>query len=139
MSNQRFIKLDAAGAPLAADATEWVAVEDTKTGLIWSVAETKAMTYKKALAYPKTVELCGFTDWRLPECDELLTLVDRSRISPAIAIEFFPNCKNDWYWSATPYAGSPGDYAWLVYFSYGLSYYRNQSSKGLVRVCRPRQ
>ena len=135
----RFIKLDSAGAELAADATTAVAVKDAKTGLIWSLEETKRMTWKKAMVYPSSLTLCGFGDWRLPTCDELLTLVDRTRVSPAIDVAFFPACKSDWYWSSTPYAGLPGDYAWYVYFSSGGAFWNVQDADGCVRAVRASQ
>ena len=135
----RFIKLDSAGSPQAADATAWDAVEDTTTGLIWTVAESKPMTWKKALAYPKSLDHLGFTDWRLPTRMELLSLVDLTKYSPAIDTTYFPKCQSDWYWSSDPLASSPGDVAWGVDFSYGSSNCDLQDSKGLVRAVRSRQ
>ena len=115
------------------------AVADSKTGLIWSLEETTRMTWKKAQAHCASLTLLGFTDWRLPTCDELLTLVDRTRVSPAIDVEFFPDCKSDWYWSSTSYAGSPGDCAWLVAFYSGFAYWGSQVSDFRVRAVRSSQ
>jgi hypothetical protein len=117
----RFIKLNAIGDNQPDDAPIWDAVVDTTTGLIWQTAESKAMTWKKALAFPKTLTVCGFTDWRLPTRMELLSLVDLTKYSPAIDTSYFQNCQSDWYWSSDPLASSPGGYAWYVYFSYGVS------------------
>ncbi|MCG8275371.1 DUF1566 domain-containing protein [Stenotrophomonas sp. NLF4-10] len=70
----------------------------------------------------------GFTDWRLPEVEELFLLADRSRCSPAIDVAFFPACKSDWYWTATDDASEEKDedtghsaYAWFVDFGGGPS------------------
>ncbi len=115
----RFTKIGADGAKLADDAKEWVAVLDNTTAFIWTVKETKGLTWKKAAAAVKKLDTAGFTDWRLPIVEELFLLADRTKYSPAIDTAFFPDCKSDWYWSSTPYASSPSDYAWVVYFDDG--------------------
>jgi Protein of unknown function (DUF1566) len=135
----RFIKLGADGAELPADATAAVAIKDTKSGLTWSLEETKRMTWDEAQAHCASLTLLGVTDWRLPTCDELLTLVDRSRVSPAIDVAYFPGCKNSWYWSATPYASSPGDSAWVVDFSGGGAGWGVQDDGYYVRAVRASQ
>jgi hypothetical protein len=138
MSN-RFIKLDARGQPLADDATEWVAVLDAQTNLIWDAGETKALVWKKAMEHPKSLTIAGFTDWRLPTVEELFCLADRTKVKPAIDTAFFPKCMGSWYWSSTVDASSPGGYAWGVYFLYGLSDCGSQYYEGLVRAVRSRQ
>lgn len=100
-------------------------VLDNSTGLMWDAAGSeKRMTHKEAEAYVKTLKLGGFTDWRLPTVQELLTLVDYSRTNPAIDTSAF-SCKSECYWTGTPYAGV-ADSAWYVYFGGGGSnwYYR---------------
>lgn len=135
----RFTKISAVGLLLAADATDFVAVEDTKTGLIWDAGESERMNFKAALEHPKTLTVAGFTDWRLPTAEELFSLADRTKFDPAIDTAFFPKCTGSWYWSSTVDASSPGDYAWVVFFSNGNSGYGSQSSRGLVRAVRSRQ
>ncbi|MEX2964771.1 DUF1566 domain-containing protein [Microbulbifer sp. TYP-18] len=56
--------------------------------------------------------------WRLPSVDELATLVDRSRHDPAIDTEKFPDTKNHWYWTSTPFARTDAA-VWAVHFRYG--------------------
>jgi hypothetical protein len=58
--------------------------------------------------------------WRLPAVQELLTLVDYTRHSPAIDIDRFPGTKSGAYWTSTPCAWAPGA-AWFVYFHDGNS------------------
>jgi hypothetical protein len=120
MSGQ-FTKIGADGAKLADDATEWIAVLDNTTSLIWTVEETKRLTWKKAQAAVAKLDTAGLNDWRLPTVEELFLLADRTKYSPAIDTAFFPGCKSDWYWTSTPVASSPGVFAWAVGFDSGNS------------------
>jgi Protein of unknown function (DUF1566) len=135
----RFTKVGAEGEKLADDAKEWVAVLDNTTSILWTVEEPKAMTWKKAGAFVKKLDTAGFDDWRLPTVEELFLLADRTRVSPAIDTTFFPDCKSDWYWTSTPYASSPGDYAWLVYFGSGHAHCNGHVFVSCVRAVRASQ
>jgi len=132
----RFIKISSTGEQLPHEAAEWVAVLDTETDLMWPRTElSKRTTFAKAPKLAAELDLAGFTDWRMPTRKELLTLVDDSRFDPAIDTDFFQT-KGGWCWTSTPFASSPSDYAWLVYFYYGGSYYHLQDGEGLVRPVR---
>lgn len=61
---------------------------------------------------------CGYHDWRVPEIDELMTLVDYRQTEPAINGTFFPDMDTRAFWSATTVAGNPA-YAWQAEFIYG--------------------
>ena len=134
--NNPFTKIGADGSVLPADAAEWEAVLDNRTGLMWSLETTKVANYSKCEAAVKKIKAAGFEDWRLPTVDELFGLADRTRVSPAIDTDFFPDTECDWFWSSTPYAESPGDCAWGVYFSYGGALWDGHSSGGFVRAVR---
>jgi hypothetical protein len=86
-------------------------------------------------AVAMTRAFAGYSDWRLPTENELLTIADYSRYSPAINTEVFPNTPNDWFWSASVYADYP-DYAWLVYFGNGSDSYYDKFSYYAVRLVR---
>lgn len=135
----RFTKIGADGAKLDDAAKEWVAALDNTTGLLWSVEETKRLTWKKASAAVAKMDAAGFTDWRLPTVEELFLLADRTKHSPAIDTAYFPDCKSDWYWTSTPAASSPSDCAWLVLFYYGFAYWGNRSLDYCVRAVRASQ
>ncbi len=45
----------------------------------------------------------GWTDWRMPTCDELETIQNRYRFNPAINTDFFSNTRSWYYWSSTTY------------------------------------
>lgn len=135
----RFTKIDADGAKLADDATEWVAVLDNTTALIWTVKETKPLTWKKAQTAVAKFDVAGFTDWRLPTVEELFLLADRTKYSPAIDTAFFPDCKSEWYWTSTLAASSPGVFAWSVNFGGGYADWYSQDDNYLVRAVRASQ
>lgn len=135
----RFTKIGADGAKLADDATEWVAVLDNTTALIWTVKETKRLTWKKAAAAVVKLDTAGFEDWRLPTVEELFMLADRTKHAPAIDTAFFPDCKSEWYWTSTPAAYSPGGYAWYVGFDGGYANWYFQDDGSYVRAVRPSQ
>ena len=65
--------------------------------------------------------MCSYNDWRMPSADELMSIVDYGRTSPAIDIEWFPNTGATSFWSASAYAAySPrvgySGFAWYVNF-----------------------
>lgn len=79
--------------------------------------------------------LCGAHDWRMPAREELRSIVDYSRISPAIDTGYFPHTLSNWYWSASPYAGHLG-HAWYVPFALGNDYFNGKLNYGRVRLVR---
>jgi hypothetical protein len=136
----RFTKVSADGADLPADATEWVAVFDSSLNVLWARhAAPERMNYADAKAYCENLELAGLKGWKLPDVEPLFLLADRSRHSPAIDTDYFPECDGGWYWSATLDAESPADCAWGVHFGYGLANCYDQDGRYWVRACRPRQ
>ncbi len=124
-------------------------VSHTPTRLIWqrcamgqtwtgSTCSDTASTYTWDAAKLLTSNFAGQNDWRLPTEEELLSLVDYSKWSPAIDTTFFPNTPASFFWSASANAGI-FHLAWNVNFSYGdaYSYYKNDSYQ--VRLVRAGQ
>jgi hypothetical protein len=59
---------------------DWV---DPTTGLMWAGKDNgKAVTWRRAESYCRSLQLAGFRDWRLATLDELATLVDPSASAP---------------------------------------------------------
>lgn len=111
-------------------------VHDARTGLIWSRATLSGgrRNWKDAQKAAAACTLGGFSDWRLPTVQELLSIVDYERPEPAIDPVF--ECAHTWYWTSTPLASSPSDYAWVVNFSFGNSYWGGRGNEGFVRAVR---
>ena len=93
-------------------------VSDTDTGLMWKQDHEEG-TYPFDEACGLKSDCAGFDDWRLPTIDELNSLVDRSRVNPAIDVTAFPSTPYIWFWSSSPYAGSEFT-AWRVSFYGGV-------------------
>ena len=135
-------------APTAASASHFTdngdgTVTDPRTGLMWTkeMLPGGRMTYDEAVKACKALRLAGHKDWRLSTVEELFALADRSRYSPAIDTDAFPDTQSDWYWSSTPTAWDPSC-AWVVGFGGGSagSYHRpNDAFVRAVRSARPSQ
>jgi len=114
-------------------------VSDSATGLQWqddAIVASTTRTWTDAIGYcENTLVLGGYTDWRLPNKKELLSIVDRSRYAPAIDNTIFVNTASSYYWSSTTDASYTSN-AWGVYFSYGDSLNRYKTLNGYVRCVR---
>jgi hypothetical protein len=111
-------------------------VIDTATGLMWQkcpygqtwdeaqdacTGSATNLNWQQALKAAENLKLAGYDDWRLPNINELQTLVDETVYSPALDTNFFPN-KSSGYWSSTTRdCGTQG--AWRVDFAYGGLHY----------------
>lgn len=73
--------------------------------------------------------------WRMPTDKEAEALVDRSRYSPAINTDLFPDTASDAYWTGTLCARDEAS-RWVVDFCDGdvTAYYAY--SRACVRACR---
>lgn len=101
-------------------------VTDTVTCLQWQKSPMTAsggydnpMTWQAALSASENLNLAGHSDWRLPNLNELHSLVDYSRANPAIDPVFNGVDNVEAYWSST--TGIPGNTsaAWQIYFTFG--------------------
>ncbi len=108
-------------------------VTDSWTSLIWQQATAPyLLTWDNAIVYCNNLTLAGHSDWRLPDRDELSSLVDRN-YDPKIHPDYFPDTRSDWYWSSTTLATN---YAWVVNFSSGLDSTDLKTRSRFVRAVR---
>ena len=129
-------------------------VKDNVTGLIWegktaSGARAGSNTYTNegggaaddASGYVVAVNassLCGFSDWRLPTRQELLTLADYgSSSAPKLNIASFPNTASAGHWSSDVLING-GPRTWQVSFAAasGHSYVAFRTTPSAVRLVR---
>ena len=114
-------------------------VTDNATSLMWQ-KDTAPGTYtwEEALSYCENLKLAGYNDWRLPNRNELQSIVDYSQHDPSIDTIFFPNTISSLYWSSTTYAYGPS-YAWGISFGHGGMYGLTKSYNLYVRAVRSGQ
>jgi len=97
------------------------AVRDNLTGLTWqSVANLagEPVLWEKALDAVRKLNTREDRTWRLPNINELESLVDLSRHDPALPEEHpFSECQ-EVYWSSTTSMFEP-DWAWALYLNKG--------------------
>ena len=147
MAGFDFTKISAAGEKLPATATAWSCVLDNQTGLMWEMKtndgglQDATKTYQwyntdtstnggtvgyanggnNTQAFTQAINskaLCGYTDWRLPEKQELHSIVNYGKVGPAIDSAYFPNTVSSYYWSSSPVARNI-NHAWMVDFYAG--------------------
>lgn len=112
-------------------------VYDPTTKLMWqdnSEVKNNAKNWQDAMSYCDNLTLGGYSDWRLPDIKELLSITDVTRYDPVIK-SGFKNVRTDGYWSGSIYAKDSDD-AWYVHFDRG---YEEPYTKGynfLVRCVR---
>ena len=97
-------------------------VTDNLTGLMWtknaSLPNGKR-TWHQALDYVASMNsgsgLFGYHDWRLPNVNELESLVhaDQSNSATWLNTQGFTNVQSDYYWSSSSSASNTGN-AWAV-------------------------
>ena len=120
-----------------ADSSRWVelnfdgpyegAIRDQNTGLVWTFFPAKNVhgTFQfwtdqaGAETYCNTMVHAGFSDWRLPSKDELLTLVDTRYQSPASG---FPCITSTTHWSSDIYE-EDNQLGWYVTYGTGVAAY----------------
>lgn len=111
-------------------------VTDTDTGLMWQQLEGGHMTWEDALDYCETLELAGFSDWRLPNVNELQSIVDYQQEDPSTNSTVLPEVESQPYWSSTTLS-SNNECAWVVSFYGGdISYEEKIHSSPYVRAVR---
>jgi hypothetical protein len=144
-----FTKLDNAGNPLPASATSWACVKDNNTNLIWENKTTdgglrdwnKSYSWyssdsttnggnagfninpNNTQAYATAVNatnLCGASDWRLPDHGELQSIVHYGQSGTSIDAAYFSNTVPSFFWSSSVMVSNP-DNAWVIFFSSGFN------------------
>lgn len=83
-------------------------VIDLATGLMWAAKGNKAGCYSlqqhncsNVLVYAGNLDFAGFTDWRVPNINELVSIVSYVLSNPAISEPPFSNTVSSYYHSST--------------------------------------
>lgn len=121
------------------------------TGLVWmrcSLGQTwdgktcqgdaSLLSWQEALNAAASFSYEGRVGWRLPNKNELESIVEIRCSAPAINETVFPATPSAFYWSSSPYAGV-SDGAWSVDFTYGTVLASTKTGKIHVRLVRDRE
>jgi len=93
---------------------------DNNTGLVWwYTGSSVSSSWEAAISSCEASNLGGFTDWRLPNIRELVSIVDYSRYNPPVAVSSFTiGSAYTNHWSGTTYKNGTTA-AWYVNFITG--------------------
>jgi len=100
-------------------------ITDKLTGLMWARnSDATTRTWQQALDFTSSLSLCGATDWRLPNVNELESLVNIEVSNQANFLngQGFSGVQANGYWSSSIYAGccsSSTPLAWAVFMLAG--------------------
>ncbi|MEA2017560.1 MAG: DUF1566 domain-containing protein [Campylobacterota bacterium] len=111
-------------------------VIDTTTGLMWDDdyinVERKAETWKVSMNFCENLTIGAYSNWRLPNINELVNIADYTTSSPAInGVFLYPELEIGSYWSSTTSSASSNpDYknAWIIDFN------TSQTSQGANKL-----
>ena len=110
---------------------------DTSTTLMWqddNDALLNSKTWIDAIAYCEDSSKKSYTNWRLPNINELNTISDDSKYNP-VSSSIFINVASERYWSSTS-AKSNTAYAWIIDFNDSREDYISKTTAIRVRCVR---
>lgn len=144
-----FVRLDQQGRELPVKDSESASViYDRNTGLYWEVKSEDEHsenygkhTYRFTEAsndYMNRLNQAsygGFHDWRLPNVDELRSIMDYDRTDLAIDPSYFGYCQVGDYWTKNSFV--PHDaMAWVIYSGFGSAIVKSKVTKHYVMAVR---
>ena len=112
-------------------------VTDNLTGLMWpkngNLAGSGGMTWYQAIDYANNLDLCGYSDWRLSNVNELKSLVNAGEPNSAawLNTQGFYNVQSSAYWSSTTYTYDTPN-AWYVSMTNGYVFHDPKPYYGYV-------
>jgi hypothetical protein len=87
-----------------------IIVKDLKTNFEWAKEAVSGGTWETVLNYCDNLEYAGYSDWRIPNVNELSTLFYDRAYQPA---SNFPGIYSEYYWTAST-AVSANSSAWRI-------------------------
>ena len=118
-------------------------ITDNLTGLVWLKNANcfGLRSWNQALSDANSLasSSCGLTDgsiagdWRLPNLNEITSLMDRETFEPTLSSNPFTNLQLSFYWSSTTYINR--NYAVVAHFADGLTNIRDKAPAGFNCEC----
>jgi len=80
-------------------------VTDSSANLTWQKTSYGPATWKDSLSYCENLTFGGYSDWRLPNINELQSLADYNLFNPSVNTQIFSDTNtSSIYWSSSVYA-----------------------------------
>ncbi|NWF66946.1 MAG: DUF1566 domain-containing protein [Campylobacterales bacterium] len=144
-ADDRFGRIDISGNTVPdINSSKWIIIDDKKTNLMWEVKTKNNLNEEyswfkdgnySAIEYCESLTLGGYDDWRLPNINELKSLIIYEKY-PVMDINFFENdIIKRFYWSSTTYDDN-SSMAWYIESDTGISFYNTKTLKQSVRCVR---
>jgi hypothetical protein len=111
----------------------WKRCSEGRSGVSCTGAAT-THTWTQALTLANAATYAGFNDWRLPNREELRSLVETGCYSPSINAVAFPSTVAFFYWTSTTFRIADG--AWFVGFASGDVDFGSKLDVSHVRLVR---
>lgn len=97
---------------------------------------TPAMVdWQEALLLAEGLSEAGYSDWRMPNKNELASLIETSCVEPAANVSIFPGFHPASHWTSSP-SNEFGSNAWAISFDVGYINYVFKTSHAYVRMVR---
>ncbi len=114
-------------------------VLDASTNLMWqddaqTISADGKKTWNEAIEMCEQLAVGGYSDWRLPNLNELNSITDKTTYGPAMNKEF-QNKKSVRFWSSTTEDANNSN-AWYSYFWCGCNDVEDKNDKNNVRCVR---
>jgi len=113
-----------------------IVVTDSVTGLMWQKTH-QATSWMGTMKYCENLTYAGYSDWRVPNKNELASLLNYDKISAPYSN--LPDDMPDYFWSSSPSLDTSvyGIYqAWIVNFNGGLVSSSSRTGYYYVRCVR---
>lgn len=98
-------------------------------------ASERLYSWPEALIIAHSTPVAGYADWRLPNKNELASIVERACTGPAINEDIYPDTPLAYFWTSTPSLSVEG-FAWRINFTTGTMVPSEQTNRHHVRLVR---
>lgn len=122
------------------------------TGLMWKVcsegqvwneggcdSSATAHNWQEALHIPQMLNsgggYAGYSDWRLPNVKELMSIVEFKCVNPVMNETIFNNATSSRHWTSSPYVFND-DTSWGIDFEYGGLFVGGRDNSHAIRLVR---
>jgi len=80
-------------------------ITDNITGLMWQQIDGGEMTVENAITYCASLNLAGYSDWRLPTPLESFSILNLQHNNPALNTTYFPSTGAEYWWTSAYQVG----------------------------------